>query len=250
MERGRSLLGPGLKREISQTERWGDRWTGEENGFQESAAGASGGQAICHCAHGLQPTALRWSGWNTKAPGLVTRSPIYVLDANDGQTRVMGCEGHRGWRRRGRRLGVGVCLRSSWGTWGLSSTTASPAAHSGACLAIWNARLKTSRLTRGWHDFVIHSQGRDKDAHCPSVLRLAGACGPEGSAGTRARRGFSYPPASEQKSGPACTAEMHDRVAANVSTQKSFPQIDWSKYLHVVEKQVMMWKDVHTIIKG
>ena len=96
----------------------------------------------------------------------MTRGPVNVLDANDGQTRVMGCEeqraagGVKGGRREARK---GVPLRSSQKPWGLSSATHLPwSPHLGVCSAIWKDRLKTQGF-----------EGREKDTHPPPVLRLA-----------------------------------------------------------------------------
>ena len=67
-ERGSGVLGPELKRQVSQMEqegrlvRGGERLSGEPKDLHQRRR-----VAICHCVRGLQPTALRSSGWMTKA---------------------------------------------------------------------------------------------------------------------------------------------------------------------------------------
>lgn len=66
----------------------------------------------------------------------------YVLDANDGQTLVMGCERHGRLEKGRREAGVG-CLSEVLRGPGVSVLQpASSAAHSGAGWAIGNDRLK------------------------------------------------------------------------------------------------------------
>ena len=83
----------------------------------------------------------------------MTHGPVNVLDINDGQTRVMGCEEQRaagGGKGREAEAGMGVPLRSSQRPWGLSSATHLPCSPDlGVCLATWKDRLNLEVLRGG-----------------------------------------------------------------------------------------------------
>lgn len=97
------MLCPGLKRQISQMERRGDRLA-EGEAFRERRQGSH--LPLC----GLQPTALQVKWMETKARSPVTHSPTCVLDTNDGQARVMEGKVIWGWREERGELEVGVPL--------------------------------------------------------------------------------------------------------------------------------------------
>lgn len=138
----------------------------------------------------------------------------YVLDANDGQNPVMGCEGHGRMEKERREVGVGSLSEVLRGP-GVSALlcTQGPAGTSG----MTDSNPKTHMR---WSGFAPRRQWRDKDAHFPAILRRARACGPEESGAGAEPRGVLYHPR-----GQAGLTHRHEGDADNTSIQKSLPRI-------------------------